>query len=349
LLQHSSRGSTSSGRRRSKDEENNGVGPSLSGPTDAFSGLALEVKNLVKSFGPIPGVWDVNLAVKQGTLHGFLGPNGSGKTTTIKCIMGLLRRTSGEIRIFGEEPHGDAIELKRRLGYLPELPSFPNYLKGREVLLTYGSIRGLPDKTKLLVESKALLERVGLKDAAEKAVGKYSKGMQTRLGLAVALLGEPDLLILDEPTEGLDPVGVIDVRELLKTVVSEGRTVLLSSHQLPEVQQMCSAVTVLKEGRTVTEGSVDELGKRLHGGVVYKAEFDSLGPDLMNELKKIDGVSEITSTEEDVIAILMSKDYDVRPSLARLAVQHGSLLLSCEREEASLEELFLSLVRERID
>ena len=318
----------------------------LSESTHPSLAFALEVKNLVKSYGPIPGVWDVNLAVRKGTIHGFLGPNGSGKTTTIKCVMGLLHKTSGEIRVFDEEPRGDAIELKRRIGYLPELPSFPNYLKGREVLLTYGRIRGIPTR-RLQEESKALLSQVGLEDAAEKVVGKYSKGMQTRLGIAVALLGEPDLLILDEPTEGLDPAGVVDVRRLLKAQVSEGRTVLLSSHQLPEVQQMCSMVTVLKEGRTVTEGSMEELARRLHGGVIYKAEFDSLGPDLMNELKKIDGVSEITSVEEDAIAILMSKDYDVRPSLARLAVQHGSLLLSCEREEASLEELFLSLVRER--
>jgi ABC-2 type transport system ATP-binding protein len=299
----------------------------------------------MKSYGAFPGIWDVNLAVRKGTIHGFLGPNGSGKTTTIKCVMGLLHKTSGEIRVFREEPHGDAVELKRRVGYLPDLPSFPAYLKGREVLRTYGRIRGIPER-ELQKESKSLLSQVGLEDAAEKAVGKYSKGMQTRLGIAVALLGEPDLLILDEPTEGLDPVGVIEVRELLKSLVAEGRTVLLSSHQLPEVQQVCSMVTVLKEGRTVTEGSVEELARRLHGGVIYKAEFDSLGPDLMNGLKKVDGVSEITSVEEDVIAILMSKDYDVRPSLARLAVQHGSLLLSCEREEASLEELFLSMVKE---
>ena len=187
--------------------------------------------------------------------------------------------------------------------------------------------------------------QVGLTDAIAKAVGRYSKGMQTRLGLAVALLGEPDLLILDEPTEGLDPVGVLDVRDILKNFVSDGRSVLLSSHQLPEVQQMCSMVTVLKEGRTVIEDSMVELDKRLHGGVTYKAEFDLLGSDLMNELKKIDGVSEVTSLEDDIVAILMSKDYDFRPSLARLAVQHGSLLLSCEREEASLEELFMSLIK----
>lgn len=317
----------------------------MSASSDVSSEFALEVKNLVKSYGPFPGVWDVNLAVGKGTIHGFLGPNGSGKTTTIKCVMGLLHKTSGEIRVFGEVPHSDAVELRRRVGYLPDLPSFPAYLKGREVLLTYGRIRGIPTR-RLLEESKALLSQVGLEDAVEKAVGRYSKGMQTRLGLAVALLGEPDLLILDEPTEGLDPVGAIDVRELLKTLVTEGRTVLLSSHQLPEVQQMCSMVTVLKEGRTVAEGSVVELAKRLRGGVIYKAEFDSLGSDLMNELKRIDGVSEITSLEDDIVAILVSKDYDLRPSLARLAVKHGSLLLSCEREEASLEELFISLMKE---
>ena len=300
----------------------------------------------MKSYGAYPGVWDVSLTVKQGTLHGFLGPNGSGKTTTMKCVMGLLHKTSGLIKVFGEEPHGDARELKKRIGYMPESPAFPAYLKGREVLITYGRIRASSDEARLKEESRSLLQQVGLADAAEKPFGKYSRGMQTRLGIAVAMLGKPDFLILDEPTEGLDPVGVADVRNLLKGLVSEGRSVLLSSHRLSEVKQMCGKVTVVNKGRTVIEGSVEDLAKRLHGGIVYKAEFDSLAPDLMDELKTVDGVSEVTSVEEDVVAVLMSKDYDVRPLLARLAVQHGSLLLSCEREEASLEELFLSLVRD---
>jgi ABC-2 type transport system ATP-binding protein len=319
---------------------------SPSNATPNSSSLALEVKNLMKSYGAYPGVWDVSLTVEQGTLHGFLGPNGSGKTTTMKCVMGLLNKTSGLIRVFGAEPHGDAIDLKKRVGYMFESPSFPTYLKGREVLLTYGRIRAPSNRARLEAESRSLLEQVGLADAAEKPVGKYSRGMQTRLGIAVAMLGQPDLLILDEPTEGLDPVGVTDVRNLLEGLVSEGRSVLLSSHQLSEVKQMCGKVTVVNKGRTVVEGSVDELARRLHGGVVYKAEFDSLAPDLMEDLKTVDGVSEVTSLEEDVVAILMSKDYDARPLLARLAVQHGSLLLSCEREETSLEELFISLVKE---
>ena len=322
------------------------MGRPLTESIQASLAFALEVKNLVKSYGPYPGTWDVNLTVKRGTLHGFLGPNGSGKTTTLNCVLGLLHKTSGEIRIFGQEPDGDGIELKRRIGYLPELPSYPSYLKGREVLLTYGRIRGISDKELLLKESKGLLQQVGLTDAAEKPVGKYSKGMQTRLGLAVALLGAPDLIILDEPTEGLDPVGVIEVRELLKKQVSEGRTVLLSSHQLSEVQHMCSMVTVLNKGRTVAEGSVEDLVRRLSGGVVYRAEFDSLGETLTRELESMDGVSETSVLQDRIIRIRVSKDYDLRPLLARTAVKHGSLLLSCEKEESSLEELFVSLVKE---
>ncbi|MDG6902665.1 MAG: ABC transporter ATP-binding protein [Nitrososphaerota archaeon] len=318
----------------------------MSAQSSASPEFALEVKNLMKSYGAYPGVWDVSLTVEQGTLHGFLGPNGSGKTTTMKCVMGLLHKTSGLIKVFGEEPHGDARELKKRVGYMPESPSFPAYLKGREVLITYGRIRAASDGARLREESRSLLQQVGLADAAEKPFGKYSRGMQTRLGIAVAMLGKPDLLILDEPTEGLDPVGVADVRNLLEGLVSEGRSVLLSSHQLSEVKQMCGKVTVVNKGRTVIEGSVEDLAKRLHGGIVYRAEFDSLAPDLMDELKTVDGVSEVTSVEEDVVAVLISKDYDVRPLLARLAVKHGSLLLSCEREETPLEELFISLVKE---
>ena len=306
---------------------------------------ALEVKSLLKSYGAYPGVWDVSLTVEQGTIHGFLGPNGSGKTTTMKCVMGLLRKTSGLIRVFGEEPRGDAIQMKKRVGYMPEAPSFPTYLKGREVLLTYGRVRGTSDG-RLDEETLSLLRKVGLADAAEKAVGKYSRGMLTRLGLAVALLGRPDLVILDEPTEGLDPVGVIQVRDVLRGLVSEGRSVLLSSHQLPEVQQMCSKVTIVNQGRTLTEGSVADLARRLHGGVVYKAEFDMLSPELMNKMKKIDGVSEVEVIHDNVIRVVVSKDYDLRPFLARSATEYGSLLLSCEREAASLEELFLSLVSE---
>lgn len=318
----------------------------MSGSSHPSSSFALEVKSLSKSYGSFPGVWDVNLTVEKGTLHGFLGPNGSGKTTTMKCIMGLLHKTSGVIKVFGEEPHGDAIQVKQRVGYLPETPSFPTYLRGREVLMTYGRLRSVSNEDKLLEESKSLLRLVGLDPASEKPVGKYSRGMQSRLGLAFALLGSPDLLLLDEPTAGLDPIAVIELRETFKRLVSEGCTILLSSHQLSEVQQTCCIVTVVNEGKTVAEGSVEDLTRRLHGGITYKVEFSSLNQDLLNSLMKTDGVSEIVKIKDRVIRIRVSKDYDIRPNLAKSAVEYGSLLLSCEKEETSLEELFVGLVKE---
>jgi len=318
----------------------------LSDASRASQPAALEVRGLSKLFGDSLGVFDVNLRVERGTIHGFLGPNGSGKTTTIKCVMGLLRKTSGEIMFFGEKVRGEATQLRMRTGYLPELPCYPVYLKGREVLVTYGRMREVSDRGELKDEARALLNEVGLADASELAVGKYSRGMQTRLGLAVSMLGRPDLLVLDEPTSGLDPIGVKEVREMLKRLVSEGRTVLLSSHQLSEVHQMCGEVTVVNRGRTVSQGTVGDLAKRLRGGVVYRAEFDILGPGLMDELKGTQGVMEVRVIRDGLVRMLLSEDYDIRPRLARTATEYGSLLLTCEKEEASLEELFMSLVKE---
>jgi ABC-2 type transport system ATP-binding protein len=307
------------------------------------STLALEVRNLSKFYGSSSGVSNINLTVKRATLHGFLGPNGAGKSTTMKCVMGLLRKTAGEIRIFGEGLRGDGFALKRRLGYSPELPSFPSYLTGREVLMAYGGMRGMK-KSKFLEQSDSLLQTVGLKEVSEKYVGKYSKGMQTRLGLAVALLGDPDLLILDEPTAGLDPLGVTELRDLLRHMISEGKTILLSSHQLSEVQQMCDTVTILKDGSTVAEGSVQQLIREWHGGLIYEAEFSSLNSELLVSLDQMEDVK-ISSVNENIIRFVVLKDYDIRPILAKAAVEHGVLLLSCEKEDVSLEEFFVSLVK----
>ena len=207
----------------------------------AASDNALEIRHLAKSYGSSVGVSDIDLIVKRGSLHGFLGPNGAGKTTTLKCVMGLLRRSSGDIGLFGK-PYDriDDVELKRRVGYSPELPVWPSYLSGGEVLKVYARMRGMRDG-----EGEDLLQKVGLGEAQEKRVSKYSRGMQSRLGVAVALLGSPELLLLDEPIAGMDPVGVVEMRNMFRQLASEGRTVLLSSHQLNEVQQTSGTVTVV--------------------------------------------------------------------------------------------------------
>lgn len=312
------------------------------------SANALEVKDLSKVYhrsSKSGGVVKVNLTVRNATLHGFLGPNGAGKTTTMKCIMGLLRKTSGKILVFGEEIRGDDdIRSRRRIGYSPEIPSFPPYLNGREVLVTYGRIRGI-DRSKLLEESNTLLKKVGLDGASRQLVGEYSRGMQARLGLAVAQLGNPDLLLLDEPMDGVDPLGVIQIREMLKQMIAEGRTILFSSHQLSEVQKMCDTVTIVNNGITVAEGSLRELIKDWNHGLVFTAEFTSLNQEFVLSLKRMEGISEVTTTKENTIRLVAMKDCDIRPILAKTAVEQGVFLLSCEEETSSLEELFISLVK----
>ena len=304
---------------------------------------ALEIRHLAKAYGSSMGISDVSIQVKRGSLHGFLGPNGAGKTTTLKCVMGLLWKSSGEIDLFGKASTSfDAVELKRRVGYSPELPYYPGYLLGREVLMAYARMRGLNSGK----EPKELLQRVGLGDAADKRVSKYSRGMQSRLGVAVALLGDPELLLLDEPIAGMDPLGVVEMRKMFRRLASEGRTILLSSHQLNEVQQTCSAVTVVNHGKTVAEGPVEELTKRLQGGFRFVAEFSSLSEPLLQAISRIPGVVEVRRVPDKPRSVLVkvNEDIDVREQLARAGVECGSLMLSCEKEGASLEALFLSLV-----
>lgn len=304
----------------------------------------LEVKHLAKSYGSYVGVSDIDLTVKRGSLHGFLGPNGAGKTTTLKCVMRLLRRSSGEISLFGKAFDGiDDVELKSRIGYSAELPFWPAYLSGEEVLGTYARMRGLRED-----DGKDLLQKVGLGEAASKRVSKYSRGMQSRLGVAVALLGSPELLLLDEPIAGMDPVGVMEMRNMLRQLASEGRTVVLSSHQLNEVEQTCSHITVVSKGRTVAEGSLDELTSKAQEGVQFVVEFVSIPETLLQAISRLPGVTDVSRIPDKLNTILVRTggEIDIREKLARAGADNGSLMLSCERHRMSLEALFFSRVNQ---
>ncbi len=313
---------------------------------------ALAIEGLTKIYGNSGnGVRNLQLTVPRGGLHGFLGRNGAGKTTTLKCIMGLLRTEGGRFELFGE-PYDPAkgFKLRGRIGYSPELPIFPAHLTGRKVLQQYGRMRGLAPAG-IRQETKYLLETLELTGAADSKVPTYSKGMQAKLGIAVALLGDPELLILDEPTSGLDPVAMAELRGLLRGLVTGqngGRTVLLSSHQLHEVQQLCSSVTILDGGSTIVEGPVDQLVHTLTGGVeVYRAEFQSLDEPLIADIRSLPEVALVDPLQGSVNAlrIRLKSETDLRQAFARLAVAHGTFLLSCERETLSVEDLFLWFVQ----
>ncbi|MDH3540298.1 MAG: ABC transporter ATP-binding protein [Acidimicrobiia bacterium] len=219
----------------------------------------VETTGLTKHFGEVRAVQDLSLQVPKGTVFGLLGPNGAGKTTIIGTLLGLIRPTAGTIRLFGTEIDGSTDQAVRRIGAIMETPAFYPYLSGRDNLRYFQGIAGGDDRQ----EIDHLLDLVGLADRAAARFNTYSLGMKHRLGLAYALLGDPELLLLDEPTNGLDPSGMAEVRQLLRELGDGDRTVVLASHLLNEVEQVCDRVAILSTGRVIAEGEVSDLiGRR---------------------------------------------------------------------------------------
>ncbi|MEY4509059.1 MAG: hypothetical protein RLZZ450_1181 [Pseudomonadota bacterium] len=221
----------------------------------------LEVRGLTKRYGDFVAVHALDLTVGRGELFALLGTNGAGKTTTLRMLMGILRASAGSARVLGLDCFSDRVEVKRKVGYLPDEPAFQDYLRGRELVRFVGQMHGLSE---LQIEQRAtpMVERLELTDAMDEFAVNYSRGMKKKLALVCALLHEPALLILDEPTSGLDPVAMRRLNELLHKRVAEGMTVLLSSHQLDHVQALCDRIAILSAGRLAAVGTLDELRTR---------------------------------------------------------------------------------------
>jgi ABC-2 type transport system ATP-binding protein len=226
--------------------------------------FVISTNGLAKSFSDIHAVGGVDLRVPAGGVYGFLGPNGAGKTTTIRMLLGLMRPTRGTAALFGEPVLPGGIVLDR-VGALVERPGLYPYLSATDNLRVFGFTRGI-GSSRLATAVPEVLDRVGLTEAAHRKAGRFSTGMRQRLGIAAALLGRPELVILDEPANGLDPNGVVEVRELIQALARDGLTVFLSSHVLPEVEQLCQRVAVLQRGRIIAEGDTQAMlrqGERL--------------------------------------------------------------------------------------
>jgi ABC-2 type transport system ATP-binding protein len=217
---------------------------------------AIEVTDLRKRYGPVEALAGLSMNVGRGEVFGFLGPNGAGKTTTVKLLLGLARPTGGSGRVL-DAPLGD-LATRRKIGYLPELFRYQPWLKAREVLHLHGQLMGLPGPRRRQAADDALT-LVGLQERGDDLVGRFSKGMQQRLGIGVALVGDPALVILDEPTSALDPLGRIDVRHIVRAAAARGAAVFLNSHLLSEVEQVCDRVAIIDHGRVVASGSLDDV------------------------------------------------------------------------------------------
>ncbi|MDH5788564.1 MAG: ABC transporter ATP-binding protein [Candidatus Bathyarchaeota archaeon] len=304
--------------------------------------LAIETSGLTKRYGSLTAVSKLDLKVERNTVHGFLGPNGAGKTTTIKVLVGLLKPDEGTVRVLGQEVRGDRPDVRLRMGYMPELPKFPKHLKGWELLDIYGKMYGMTEQERKEQIPK-LLEMVGLKGRERDFIGKYSKGMQQRLGIAQALLNDPELVVLDEPSLGLDPVGMVEVRELVKRIAKEGMTVFISSHLLFEVEQICSHVTIIHRGVSLVSDTLQNVSNKLSGPTTLQIEVAKLSDAIVETVKELPFVSNVSQDGNTLIIELKTRD-DVRPQISQEITKSGGVIVSMSLKGPRLEEVFMQLV-----
>jgi len=304
----------------------------------------IETTGLTKRYGPLVAVNKLDLKVEADTIHGFLGPNGAGKTTTIKVLVGLLKPDGGSVRVLGQELGWDKPDVRSRIGYMPELPKLPKHLKGEELLDIYGRMYGMT-KEERKKQIPKLLDMVGLRERGNDLIGKYSKGMQQRLGMAQALLNEPELVILDEPSLGLDPVGMVEVREMMKEIAKEGVTVFLSSHLLHEVEQVCTYVTIINRGVAIASGTLEQISAKVRRPVIIEAEVDKLSKAVIKKVKELPSVTDVSEDGKKLLVEVKTRE-DVRSQVSQAITAGGGIVISMNLKGESLEDVFMDLLAE---
>ena len=316
-----------------------------------MSDLAIETRGLRKRFDRKLAVADLSLSVRRGEVFGFLGPNGAGKTTSLKMLLGLVPPTAGRASLLGA-PIGDR-RARAKVGFLPEHFRFQDWLTGRELLRFHGRLFGIPERT-LIQRSEALLERVRLTDAADRKIAEYSKGMLQRVGLALALVNEPELVFLDEPTSGLDPLGRRLVRDVIHEQRAKGVTVFLNSHLLGEVEVTCDRVTFIKDGTTVHEMAMDAAPT----GTDVDLRVGPLDAETVAGLARFGEILPAGAGPEERPAVagereaggpgswlrLRVTDEESPPGIARWLVERGVALYEMRTARKSLEAWFLEIM-----
>ena len=307
----------------------------------------IEVQNVTKRYGSITAVNDVSFRVESGQILGFLGPNGAGKTTTMRILTGCLPPTEGKAIVAGCDVFEAPIEAKRRTGYLPETPPLYPDMTVLEYLTFASRISGVSGSERASRIDSAM-GQTSITDVADRHCGKLSKGYRQRVGLAQAILHNPDVLILDEPTAGLDPNQIRETRRLIKDLAGT-HTIILSTHILPEVEQTCEQVVVINQGRIVALDTPENLKSRLGGAETIRLEIDTQGADPLDAINAVPGVTQVTATAANgtsVLEVQSTQDADIRRQLAQAVVSNGWGLLELRALQASLEEIFLELTTE---
>jgi ABC-2 type transport system ATP-binding protein len=309
----------------------------------------IDVQNLSKFYGPIAALQDVSFSVEKGEVIGFLGPNGAGKTTTMRILTGFLAQTSGQVSVAGHDVAREPLKAKAHVGYLPERVPLYKEMTARAYLSFVAEVKGVARSGRATKVEEAL-EQCGVTPDAHRLVGHLSKGFQQRLGLAQALVGEPEVLVLDEPTAGLDPKQITEIRSLIREL-GRDRTVILSTHILPEVAVTCQRVLIINEGRLVAADTPANLTAR-HGRHA-KARLVVKGPEeaVRDKLSQVPGVVAVVSGGPaaeglSTLVVEVERGRDLREELARAVVESGWGLLELSTVQASLEDVFVHLVTE---
>ncbi len=299
----------------------------------------IETAGLTKLYGEKAAVDHLDLTIRKGEVFGLLGPNGAGKTTTTLMLLGLTEPAEGQAWIAGKDCTRDPIGVKRIVGYLPDNVGFYNDMTGRENLYFTGRLNGLSEDV-IRERTEQLLERVGMIDAADKKAGTYSRGMKQRLGIADVLIKDPEVIIMDEPTLGIDPQGMRDLLKLIRQLSEEdGRTILISSHQLYQIQQICDRVGIFVDGRLIACGTVEELGRRMEREGKYTLEL-AAEPDneaLAQLIGRIEGVDSVE--REGELFIVRSRE-DLRRKTTLALAANGYTLLQLRQKGGDLDEIY---------
>ena len=310
----------------------------------------IEVHHLTKRYGRVTAVDDVSFRVERGEILGFLGPNGAGKTTTMRILTGYMPPTDGRATVAGYDIFDKPIDAKRRIGYLPETPPLYPDMTVREYLDFVARLKGVPSKEKK-ERVTSVMARAHVADMADRHCGKLSKGYRQRVGLAQAIIHNPEVLILDEPTAGLDPKQIIETRQLIRGLAGD-HTIVLSTHILPEVAQTCQRVVIINKGRVVAVDTPDNLTARLKGAETMYVQVDAGGADAGPTLNEVPGVIRVaTADQRGTLAgyeVESERGRDIRRELARSIVNRGWGLLELRPMRMSLEEIFLQVTTEEI-
>jgi len=304
----------------------------------------IKTVGLRKQFGDFQAVKNLDLNVRDGEIYGFLGPNGAGKTTTILMILSILKPTGGDIYLFGEPLNRSKTDIRRKIGVVSERQFLYPEMTMQEYLDFFGELYAVADRRGRIQD---LAGKVDLTDALNKRLGTFSRGMQQKVGFVRALLHDPDLLILDEPVSGLDPMGIRQIRELIADENRRGKTVLISSHLLSETEKLCDRVAVMNNGRLLAEDRMKNLVRRLTEEIELEIELAEGTAPPMEALKRLDYINE-ASVGGKLVTVKMKSDRDYRPDVVRVLISGGYIPVGIREKSMSLEDAFVTITKDNI-